>query len=77
MAESVQQHTESHGSSTAAWTGVGIMLVAAALICLGIVLAMPLLWIVGTLGFIGGALAWIIMSKAGYGDGGPKNKVGH
>lgn len=68
---------ESHGHSTAAWTGVGIMLVATAFICLGVVFATPLLWIPGTLIFIVGAVAWPVMTRAGYGEGGPKNRMGH
>lgn len=84
MAESAKQHTahtdphaESHGHSTAAWTGVGIMLVASLLISLGLVLGLPFLWIIGTLGFIAGVIAWVVMNKAGYGDGGSKNTMGH
>ncbi|GAB94389.1 multisubunit Na+/H+ antiporter MnhG subunit [Kineosphaera limosa] len=73
----VDPHADSHGHSTAAWTGVLIMIVASALISLGMVLGIHVLWIVGTLAFIGGVVAWIVMNKAGYGDGGPKNTMGH
>lgn len=79
MADSAEHNAphESHGHSTAAWTGVGIMLLGSLLISLGLVLSMPFLWILGVLVFAGGAIAWIVMSKAGYGDGGAKNKMGH
>ncbi len=68
---------DSHGHSTAAWTGVCIMLVGAALICLGMILMIVVLWAVGILVFLAGALAWPLLNRAGYGDGGPKNKMGH
>ena len=54
-------HDDSHGHSTAAWTGVIIMLVATAIICLGMVLAQPIMWIGGTILFIAGAIAWPVM----------------
>lgn len=77
MADSAEHDVhESHGHSTAAWTGVGIMLLGAALISLGMVLGIMVLWILGVLLFAGGAIAWIVMSRAGYGDGGAKNKMG-
>lgn len=79
MAEAAE-HTapaESHGNSTAAWTGVAILLVGSALICLGLIWAMPILWILGIVGVVGGAVAWIVLTRAGYGDGGPKNTMGH
>lgn len=79
MAESAEHsaHQENHGSSTAAWTGVGVMLLGTALICLGLIFAMAVLWILGIIVFAGGAIAWIVMDKAGYGAGGPKNTMGH
>ncbi len=70
-------HDDSHGHSTAAWTGVGIMLLGAAIICVGIVIPMAAMWIFGTILFVAGAIAWPVMNKAGYGDGGPKNRMGH
>lgn len=70
-------HDDSHGHSTAAWTGVIIMLVATAIICLGMALAQPIMWIGGTILFIAGAIAWPVMNKAGYGTGGPKNRMEH
>lgn len=58
---------DSHGSSVASWTGVGILLVATALICLGIVLDMSILWIIGVVGLVVGVVAWVGLEKAGYG----------
>lgn len=59
---------ESHGNSTAAWTGVGILLLATAFICLGVILAMPLLWIPGIVLVLVGVVAWVALEKAGYGQ---------
>ncbi|MDO5629534.1 MAG: hypothetical protein Q4G43_14565 [Mobilicoccus sp.] len=59
---------ESHGHSVAAWTGVGILLLASALICLGIVFGMMLLWLPGVVLLFVGAGAWIGLEKAGYGE---------
>ena len=66
MAES-HAHGETHGNSQAAWVGVGIILLATALICLGLVLGLSVLWIVGILGVLGGTIAWIVLEKAGLG----------
>lgn len=68
---------ESHGHSTAAWTGVGIMLVGAAIICLGTVFANPMMWAPGVVVFAAGAIAWPVMNRAGYGTDGAKNRMGH
>ena len=43
----------------------------------GMVLAQPIMWIGGTILFIAGAIAWPVMNKAGYGTGGPKNRMEH
>lgn len=59
---------ESHGNSVAAWTGVGILLASALLICLGLVLDMSLLWMVGVVGIVVGGIAWVVLEKAGYGE---------
>ncbi|WP_226346142.1 HGxxPAAW family protein [Agilicoccus flavus] len=56
-------HAEDHGHSPAAWTGVGILLVASALICLGMVLDVPLMWMVGIVGIVVGAAAWVVLAK--------------
>lgn len=67
---------ESHGSSTAAWTGVGILLLATALICLGVVFAMRLLWIPGIVLVLVGVVAWVALEKAGYGQEGQRSNKG-
>lgn len=55
-----------HGNTPAAWTGVAVLMLAAALICLGIVFAQPFLWVPGVILVPVGALVWAGMNKAGY-----------
>jgi len=65
---------ETHGNSVASWTGVAILLVAAALVCLGLVLAQDWMWIAGVVGIVAGTAGWIILEKAGYGENGHRSK---
>ncbi len=67
MSSSNVQHV-SHGNTVAAWTGVLILLVAAGLICLGIVFAQPFLWVPGVIGVPAGGFAWAALNRAGYGE---------
>lgn len=68
-------HDDNHGHSTAAWTGVTVMLVAAALACWAAVFGpSELLW--GGIGlFLVGALVWYAMAKAGYGSEGTEGST--
>ncbi|HSU74826.1 MAG TPA: HGxxPAAW family protein [Terrabacter sp.] len=61
-----EQH-EDHGHSTAAWTGVGFILVGAAIAAVAV--AIPSLWlaIVGAVIIIAGVVAAKVLSMAGYG----------
>ena len=65
---------ESHGHSVAAWTGTIVVLVGTALIALGLVFALPILWIGGIVVVAGGALAWVVLEKTGYGEHGNHDK---
>lgn len=56
-----------HGHSTAAWTAVGIMLVASFLICLAVVLASWPLAIVGIVLMVLGVAAGKVLAMAGFG----------
>ncbi|SNC59369.1 hypothetical protein SAMN05445756_0051 [Kytococcus aerolatus] len=59
---------EDHGHSTAAWTGVTLMIIGAVVITVGIVLSNdPMTW-GGTALAVIGALAWPVMAKMGYGS---------
>lgn len=68
-------HEDNEGHSVAAWTGVTIMLVAAALACYAAVFGpVELMW--GGIGLFGvGVLVWYAMAKAGLGsaDSGPRS----
>ncbi|WP_168581611.1 HGxxPAAW family protein [Gephyromycinifex aptenodytis] len=67
---------ESHGNSTAAWTGVGIILLATLITCIGVILGSPTLWIPGAVLVVVGVVAWIVLDKAGYGENGHRSKKG-
>jgi uncharacterized membrane protein len=56
-----------HGHSTAAWTAVGILLVASSLICLAVVITSWLLAIVGIVLMVVGVAAGKVLSMAGFG----------
>lgn len=54
-----------HGHSTAAWTGVSIMLLGAVVGGLAFVVAQWWLLIVGVALFVGGAIAGLVMNSMG------------
>lgn len=56
-----------HGHSTAAWTAVGIMLVASFLICLAVVVTSWPLAIVGIVLMVVGLAAGKVLAMAGFG----------
>jgi len=56
-----------HGHSTAAWTAVGILLVASFLICLAVVIVSWPLAIVGIVLAVVGVAAGKILAMAGFG----------
>lgn len=56
-----------HGHSTAAWTAVGILLVASFLICLAVVVVSRPLAIVGIVLAVVGVAAGKILAMAGFG----------
>jgi len=57
-----------HGHSLAAWTGVGILLVASLLISLGIFFGWMWANWVGIVGVLVGVGAWVALNRAGYGQ---------
>lgn len=61
-----EQH-EDHGHSTAAWTGVGVILVGAAVAAVGVAIPSVLLGIIGAVIIIAGVVAGKVLSMAGYG----------
>lgn len=57
-----------HGHSVAAWTGVGIILVASTLISLGVFFEWMWATWVGAVLAVVGVGAWYALAKAGYGE---------
>jgi hypothetical protein len=57
-----------HGHSVAAWTGVGILLLAALFISLGIFFGWMWATWVGIAGVLLGVGAWVALNRAGYGQ---------
>ena len=64
-----EQH-EDHGHSTAAWTGVGIILLGTAIASIGVIVPSLLLAIIGAVVIVAGVAAGKTMSMAGYGNNG-------
>ena len=62
-----------HGQSTAAWTAVSILLLAAFLICLAVVITSWPVAVVGIVLIVGGVMAGKILAMAGFGQ----TKPGH
>ena len=58
---------ESHGHSTAAWTGVGVILVGTLIMALAVVFPSVLWFVVGTVIAVLGIAAGKILAMAGYG----------
>lgn len=58
---------EDHGHSTAAWTGVTLMIIGSIVWTLGIVLSRDLITWIGVALTVIGALAWPVLIKMGFG----------
>jgi multisubunit Na+/H+ antiporter MnhG subunit len=65
-----QEHEEheSHGHSTAAWTGVGVILVGSVIMALAVVFAWVGWFVVGAVVVVVGVIAGKVLAMAGYGD---------
>ena len=70
-----EQH-EDHGHSTAAWTGVGIILLGTAIASIGVIVPSLLLAIIGAVVIVAGIAAGKTMSMAGYGQNGHHAQAG-
>ena len=57
----------SHGNTVAAWTAVGILLIAALVMALGVVLASVLVFVIGAVVAVVGVVAGKVLALAGYG----------
>jgi multisubunit Na+/H+ antiporter MnhG subunit len=60
---------EDHGHSVAAWTGVGVILVGAAVASWGVAIASTIVFVIGVVICVLGAVAGKVLSMAGYGGG--------
>ena len=66
MSEQQQEH-DGHGRSVAAWTAVGILLVASAVMSLAVVFASVPWFVVGVVVAVLGVAAGKVLAMAGYG----------
>lgn len=57
----------SHGNTVAAWTAVGVLLVAALVMSLGVILASVTVFVVGAVVAVLGVVAGKVLALAGYG----------
>lgn len=61
-------HEEDHGHSVAAWTGVIILILASALVCVGVFFNLMWANIVGAVLVPVGVGAWYALNRAGFGE---------
>lgn len=59
---------DNHGNTVAAWTCVGILILAAFILSLALVLTSKLLLVFGLVTFVVGLVAGKVLSLAGYGS---------
>ena len=62
-----------HGHSVAAWTAVGILLVASAVMSFAVVFASVTMFVVGAVVAVVGVIAGKLLSAAGYGAHKPEH----
>ena len=74
--DAMEDEHEDHGHSTAAWTGVGIILLGSAVASVAVLLPSLLLGIIGAALIITGAAAGKVLSMAGYGSNGHHAQAG-
>jgi multisubunit Na+/H+ antiporter MnhG subunit len=72
----MEDEHEDHGHSTAAWTGVGIILLGSAIASVAVLLPSLLLGIIGAVVIVAGAAAGKLLSMAGYGSNGHSAQAG-
>ncbi|HYO85545.1 MAG TPA: HGxxPAAW family protein [Dermatophilaceae bacterium] len=64
--------SDSHGNTPGRWTGTVVISLAGLLICFGIVLGNPPLWILGIVVAVVGTVLWNVMEKSA-----AKKSAGH
>jgi hypothetical protein len=65
---------ESHGNTIAAWSCVGLLMVAAFIMCLAVVLASWIVFVVGAVVAVIGLAVGKLLSLAGYGAPRPSDQ---
>ncbi len=68
MTEHANAAHGSHGNTVAAWTMVGVLIVAAFVMSLAVVLASVLVFVIGAVLAVLGVVAGKVLSLAGYGS---------
>ena len=68
--DAMEEQHEDHGHSTAAWTGVGIILLGTAIAAVAVVIPSMVLGIIGAVVIVAGIVAGKLLSMAGYGSDG-------
>lgn len=66
----------SHGNTVASWTAVGILLVAALIMALGVVFASVAVFVIGVVVAVLGVVAGKVLALAGYGAPAPTGPRG-
>jgi len=74
--DAMEEQHEDHGHSTAAWTGVGIILLGTAIASVAVVIPNLVVGIIGAVVIVGGIAAGKMMSMAGYGSNGHHAQAG-
>ncbi|KQX66653.1 HGxxPAAW family protein [Angustibacter sp. Root456] len=67
----------SHGNTVAAWTAVGILLVAALVMAFGVILASVVVFVIGAVIAVLGLVAGKVLALAGYGAAQPAQRQAH
>lgn len=77
MAEGTAFHgsTDDHGASVAAWFGVLALIIASAVIAVGIYLNIDVITIIGVVVGVLGLVAAIVLAKLGFGVGAQRREL--
>jgi Flp pilus assembly protein TadB len=69
-APNVEPDHDTHGQSTAAWTAVGLCLLAALIMCIAVVIASVWIFVVGAVLAVIGGISGKVLSAMGFGASG-------
>jgi len=74
--DAMEEQHEDHGHSTAAWTGVGVILLGTAIASVAVIIPSLVLGIIGAVVIVAGVAAGKTMSMAGSGQNGHHAQTG-